>query len=264
MRRNPRIGAGWLTVLLQATVGVGSGQVVTKEPNTLGLDIESVTLDTAASSAKIVVHNTSGKPITAYVVNLAPVYSDGEKPSGESLIDFFASVGMRHLFPPGPGSDPNIDSITPGTSRESRFWYEKAQAGAQLSSIRVAITGLILGDESTAGSSKRIAEIVAFRDAKSAEIARWCDDVKQFSGGAVVRKAVNDMFAAHEPAPRLDGRPAPGGAAEAERKELLGILQQGLEWRSDGTATLRTWTLEYFDVSCATARAHLQRMRGAQ
>jgi hypothetical protein len=163
MRKYHFVAAAWVMIGSQAF-----GQSVEKGPNKLGLDIESVTIDTAAFSAKIVVRNTSGVPITAYVVDLAPAYSDGERLSGESLIDFFAGLGMKRLIPEGPGTDPNIDAITSGMSRESTFLYEKAKAaGAQLASIRVEVTGVIFDDESTAGESKRIGSIVKVRDAET-------------------------------------------------------------------------------------------------
>ncbi len=262
MRKYDFVTAAWLIVVAAVVGGQAFSQTITKAPNKLGLDIESVTVDAAASTAKIVVHNTSGRPITAYVVNLAPAYSDGEKLSGESLIDFFGSLGLARVIPPGSGTDSNnLDAITSGASRESTFSYEKAQtAGAQLASIRVDVTGLIFEDESTAGDSKRIGEIVHVRDAESAEVVRWCADVNQFSHGPVPRKAVNDILAVHGPAPKLTGRPVPGqGAAEAERMELLGNFHWGLKWQSDDTATLQPFILDVFEVRCKTAREHLKR-----
>jgi hypothetical protein len=209
------------------------GQTVEKGQNKLGLDIESVTVDTAASRAKIVVRNTSGVPITAYVVDLAPAYSDGERLSGESLVDFFAGLGMKRLIPEGPGSDPNIDVITSGMSRESTFLYEKAKAaGAQLASIRVEVTGVIFDDESTAGDTKRrLSSIFQVRDAESTEVISWCADVKRFADGPVARKTVNDMLAAHGPAATSSGPQATAqGKTEVEKKELTSIFQQGLKW----------------------------------
>jgi hypothetical protein len=66
MRKHHLIAVGWLILGAVAL----SAQVVTKDPNQFELDIESVTVDTSAPvNAKVTVHNTSGKPITAYAVN---------------------------------------------------------------------------------------------------------------------------------------------------------------------------------------------------
>jgi hypothetical protein len=256
MRKYHFVAAAWVMIGSQAF-----GQTVEKGPNKLGLDIESVTVDTSASTAKIVVRNTSGVPITAYVVDLAPAYSDGERLSGESLIDFFAGLGMKRLIPEGPGFDPNVDAITSGMSRESTFLYEKAKAaGAQLASIRVEVTGIIFDDESTAGDTKRIGEIVQHRDAESAEVARWCADVKRFSDGPVARKAVNDMLAVHAPVARSSGPQPPGqGVTEVEKKEMTSLFQQGLKWQSDDTSTLDPFILDILDAKCAIAKQHLEK-----
>ena len=58
--------AVWLIVWAAAL----SAQVVTNDPSQFGLDIESVTVDTSLRP-KVTVHNTSGKLITAYAVNLS-------------------------------------------------------------------------------------------------------------------------------------------------------------------------------------------------
>src|SRR5579871_6701385 len=156
-------------VLLIWAAAVGSnafGQMVIKAPNNFGLDIESVTIDSTTSTARIVVHNTSGKPITAYVVSLAPTYSDEEELVGERRIDFFRSVGLARIIPQGPTTDPNnLDSITSGTSRQSTFVYDSPRSiDARLTAIRVRVTGVIFDDESTAGDSKRIEGIFQVRD----------------------------------------------------------------------------------------------------
>jgi hypothetical protein len=92
--RKCHFSAVWLVFGAAVIGGQALGQTVEKGQNKLGLDIESVTIDAAASAAKIVVRYTSGRPITAYIVNLAPAYSDGEEFSGERIIDFFAGLGM--------------------------------------------------------------------------------------------------------------------------------------------------------------------------
>lgn len=266
MRRYHSVAAAWLIFGAAVIGNQAFGQTVEKGANKLGLDIESATVDVAASTAKIVVQNTSGVPITAYIVNLAPTYSDGEKLSGERIIDFFRSLGLARLLPLGPGTDPNnLDAIMSGMSRESVFSYERPKtAGAQLAGLRVEITGIVFGDGSTAGDSKRVGEIARIRDMESAEVLRWCTDVKQFSDGPVPRKALNEMLAAHGPAPKLAGRAVPvEGATEAERQELFGNVQWGIRSQSDDTVTLERIILDVFDVRCATAKEHLKR-RGLQ
>ena len=62
------------------------GQIITIIPNKLGLDVASVSIEAEAFRAKVVVHNTSGKPITVYAVTLTPEYYDGEGWSEEGLI----------------------------------------------------------------------------------------------------------------------------------------------------------------------------------
>jgi hypothetical protein len=257
MRKYHLLAAAWVMIGSHAF-----GQTVEKGPNKLGLDIESVTVDMDASTAKIVVHNTGGVPITAYIVNLAPAYSDGEKLSGERIIDFFAGVGMKRLVPEGPGTDwNNFDAIMSRMSRESTFLYDKAQAGgAQLTGIHVAVTGVVFDDESTAGDSKKISEIAELRDAQSAEVARWCADVKRFSDGPVPRKTVDDTLAVHGQAPKSSGRQAPGqGAAEAEKKEMTSLIQQGLKWQSDDAATMDPLILDILDAKCTGAKEHLKK-----
>jgi hypothetical protein len=100
-----------MSVLGFAAVDLALGQTVTKVPNNFGLEIESVSVDAAASTAKVAVHNSSGRPVTAYVIGMSATYSDGEVLDGEGLIDFFAGLGLKHLFPEGPGTDPNIDAM---------------------------------------------------------------------------------------------------------------------------------------------------------
>lgn len=250
-------------LLIWASTGTNAfGQMVTKVPNNFGLDVESVTIDSAASTARIAVHNTSGKPITAYVVSLAPIYSDGEELVGERLIDFFCSVGLARIIPQGPGTDPDhLDSITSGASRHSTFVYDSPRAiDARLTAIRVRVTGLIFEDESTAGDSKFIGEIFQVRDAESSEVLRWCADVKQFSGAAVSKKTVDGMLARHSPQPKPEGRAIPGeGATEATRSELLRTFQWGIRWQSEGTATLDERISEVFEVRCTNAEEHLKR-----
>jgi hypothetical protein len=124
-----------------------SAQIVTKDPNRFGLDIESVTVDTSAPlKAKVTVHNTSEKPITAYAVNLIVGYSDGEKLSDQGLIDYFSGVGLKQIVPEGAGTDPNMDVIASGTSRETIFYVNKKPeiADAHLISIRVGWRGSFL------------------------------------------------------------------------------------------------------------------------
>ena len=129
------------------------GQIITIIPNKLGLDVASVSIEAEAFRAKVVVHNTSGKPITAYPVTLTPEYYDGEGWSEEGLIDFFIGLGMKRVVPEGPGNDPNMDAIVSGTTRESTFyWYRKPKTqGAQLSGLRIEVAGVIFEDEGIAG-----------------------------------------------------------------------------------------------------------------
>jgi hypothetical protein len=237
-------------------MGPASGQVVTKVPNKLGLDIQSVTLDTAAATAKFVVHNTSGRPITAYVVALSPAYSDGEELRGERVIDFFVSLGLARIIPAGPGTDSNnLDAIAAGITRESKFVYDRPRApDARLVSIRVEVTAVVFEDESTAGDSEWIRKSLDRRDDESAEVVRWCADVKRFADGPLPKKVADDILAAH----RLPEAPGQS-VAEGERGSLLGTLQWGLKWRDDGTVTLDQVILDIFDARCAAARQHLER-----
>ena len=168
------------------------GQIITTVPNKLGLDVASVSIDAEAFRAKIVVRNTSGKPITADAVTLTPTYYDGERRSEEGLIDFFIGLGLKRVVPEGPGNDPNMDAIVSGATRESTFyWYRKPKTdGAQLMGLRVEIAGFIFDDESIAGDPDRFRSAVQIRDEECREIVRWCRDVKRFSDGSVPRKAV--------------------------------------------------------------------------
>jgi hypothetical protein len=251
--------AVWL-IVWAATL---SAQIVTKEPNKFGLDIASVTVDTSAPlKAKVTVHNTSGKPITAYAVNLFVGYSDGEKLSDQGLIDYFTSVGLKYGFPEGPGTDPNMDVIASGASREAIFYInEKPEtADAQLVSIRVAVAGIIFEDESTVGDSSRFDMPVRMRDEESTEVAGWCADIRRFSEGPVLRKNVEDMLAAHGlalPIPELQQYAY--SAAESARMEMANLFRMGLQWQSDDTAMLPPSYLNILQAKCNNAEQHLKR-----
>ncbi len=253
-------------VLVTVIAGVipAFGQTVTKVPNKIGLDIASVSIDAEAFRAKIVVRNTSGKPITAYAVTLTPAYSDGEEWSEDGLIDFFIGLGMKRVVPQGPGNDPNIDAIVSGAARESTFyWYRKPKTeGAQLTGLRVEVAGVIFDDESTAGDSERFRSAVRVRDEECSEIVRWCPDVKRFSDGPVSRKTVEDMLAAHGPKPDPDQQFCKG-AGDCERLDFWALFDYGITWQSDDTATLKPYALDMLDVVCANAKQHLDR-RAAQ
>ena len=80
MRGYYSIGATWLTLLAAITGAPATGQVVTKVPNKLGLDIESVALDTAAATAKIVVRNTSGRDRLSFPLFFDPDFAAEIKP----------------------------------------------------------------------------------------------------------------------------------------------------------------------------------------
>ena len=76
----------------------------------------------------------------------------------------------------------------------------------------------------------------------------------------MARKTVNDMLAAHGQAPKLSGQQAPGqGAAEAEKKEMTSLFQQGLKWQSDDTTTLDPLILDILDAKCTNAMQHLKK-----
>jgi hypothetical protein len=257
MRGYYSIGATWLTLLAAITGAPATGQVVTKVPNKLGLDIESVALDTAAATAKIVARNTSGRPITAYVVALSPAYSDGEELRGERVIDFFVSLDLARIIPAGPGTDPNnLDAIAAGLTRESTFNYNRPQAAeARLVSIRVEATAVIFEDESTAGDSGWIRKSFDRRDDESVEVLHWCADVKRFADGPLPKKVVDGILAAHRAPEQAPGQ----SVAEGQRVALMGTLQWGLKWRDDGTATLDKTIMDIFDARCAAAREHLGR-----
>jgi hypothetical protein len=125
------------------------------------------------------------------------------------------------------------------------------------------VTGVIFEDESIAGDSKRFDDIVQVRDAKSAEITRWCADVKRLSDGPVTKAIVDEILAGHAATP-TPAKPVPGlGATEAERTEILSLLRQGLRWQGDGTATVQPLILDILKGMCANAKRHLGK-RGIQ
>jgi hypothetical protein len=247
----------WLIVSAAAL----SAQIVTKDPNKFGLDIESVTVDTSLR-AKVTVHNTSGKPITAYAVNLTAGYSDGEKLSDEGSVDYFNGLGLKYVLPEGPGTDSNSGEIASGTSRETIFYISKKPetADAQLVSIRVGVAGIMFEDESTVGDSARFVMTARIRDEESTEVAGWCPDIPRFSEGPIPRKNVKDMLEARGlalPIPEL--QQYAHSAAEIARMEIANLFRQGLKWQSDDTATLPPSYLNILQTKCTNAEQHLKR-----
>jgi hypothetical protein len=255
--------AVWLIVSTAAL----TAQIVTKDPNKLGLDIESVTLNTPVDTstplrAKVTVHNTSGKPITAYAVNLIVGYSDGEKLSDQGLIDYFTSVGLKQMVPEGPGTDPNMDVIASGASREASFYINKKpeSADAQPVNIRVGVAGIIFEDESTVGDSARFDTAARIRDEESTEVAGWCADIRRFSEAPIPRKNFKDMLAAHGlalPIPELQQNAYTAG--EGARMEMANLFRMGLQWQSDDTAMLPLSYLNILQAKCTNAEQHLKR-----
>ena len=124
------------------------------------------------------------------------------------------------------------------------------------------VAGIIFDDDSIAGDSERFRSALNVRDEDSREIVGWCPDVKRFSDGPVPRKAVEEMLAAHGPKPDPDEQVCKG-AGDCERREFWRLLDYGITWQSDDTATLKPYALDMLDVRCANAKQHLDR-RAAQ
>ena len=240
------------------------GQTVTKVPNKLGLDVKTVSIDAEAFRATVLVHNESGKPITAYSIALVPLYSDGEKLTGGGSMDYFIGLGLAHITSAGPGTDSNnLDAIMPGMTRESTFSFDKPHTeGAQLKSIHGEVKGLIFDDETIAGDPEQFSIMVYHRDEDSREVVRWCPDVKRFSEGPVPKKAVDNMLTAHGPKPAPDEQFAKG-PGDVVRMDFWRLFDYGLTWQSDDTATLKPWVLDMLGVRCDNAKQHLER-RAAQ
>jgi hypothetical protein len=222
-------------------------QGVSRGPNRIGLDIETVTLKDSAVVATF--RNKTDMPIEAFVVNIAATYSNGEQTSRDTIFDFFDTLGLERLdLPTNPSG-----ALAPKSSRVLAV----PLPGASPSSVRVTVTtlmfpdGMNVSDPTAPGQPERVREILAHRDVTSAEVVHWCASMDQIAGGRFTKKAYTEL---------IGSVPVDANAiATAARKSLSAAVQNGISWAPDGTGFLRPATSEAINAQCATSREYYGR-----
>jgi hypothetical protein len=190
--------------------------------------------------------------MTAFVVNVSARYADGEELNYETKTDFFESIGLEQFDSPSKA----WGTLLPGRARVLTVPFLKpAKPGSALANLDAVFTGVVFDDESTSGTAAALAEISAKRDAQSAELLRWCGDLKQITSGPISRKNMNDFLARHTA--ENANADAANGAAGAARRGMVSVLKQGVEWSGDDNGLMRSQASQMLDAECSAANLHM-------